>query len=104
MFDAGGYVYLGRDVKLYLSSYMPVHYLPRTRVPFRTKIIWHGRELPQYPGEEMAANTSRFNYLIAPVGGAYPGYYPVTCITGPVTSALAPPATACLYRRPGNCE
>ncbi|HEY1588527.1 MAG TPA: hypothetical protein VGG00_02245, partial [Rhodanobacter sp.] len=101
-FATGGYTYLNRDVPLYLWDFTASETRPGSAVPLRLSVMLHDQALTQYPGEAMARNTSRYNYLIAPSDNAEAGYAVTACFRNEYNPEL--PRDICLFHRPGGCD
>ena len=98
---SGGYTYLNRDVPLWYGYYDPDLKLPHTDRPEIVRVMRHGREVPQFTLDRIAANTRRFSHMIADQGWQEPGYTQVACFDDVNRANDEPPL--CLYRRPGGC-
>jgi hypothetical protein len=65
----------------------------------RLDSVLNGRSTPQYPGAALAANTRKFNVMIAAPNDGLPGFSKRRCYG---RGSIDDPAF-CVFTRPGGC-
>nr|WP_283949722.1 hypothetical protein [Limobrevibacterium gyesilva] len=100
VYRSGGYTYLHRDVPIYFETFEAVQQLETLPFRLRLRLVLNGQPVPQYPNEQLARNSGRFNFLIGRPGDRLPGFETTACF-----GAGSPDDPAiCVFRRPGGCD